>query len=119
MIRRPPRSTLSSSSAASDVYKRQGYARAWTLHVPAFERAIPPQRDAKAISALASKSEGVSITLSSDLYAETAPFNATSSDHTEPFFDKNDSTQWAMASIPVRAVKAGVSVTVSFGSTTA
>src|SRR5665648_679156 len=25
MIRRPPRSTLSSSSAASDVYKRQGY----------------------------------------------------------------------------------------------
>src|SRR5665648_1297465 len=29
MIRRPPRSTLSSSSAASDVYKRQG------LHIPA------------------------------------------------------------------------------------
>src|SRR5664279_4260638 len=27
MIRRPPRSTLSSSSAASDVYKRQGRAR--------------------------------------------------------------------------------------------
>src|SRR5664280_744362 len=27
MIRRPPRSTLSSSSAASDVYKRQVYAR--------------------------------------------------------------------------------------------
>eukprot|EP00658_Telonema_sp_P-2_P069475 TRINITY_DN58749_c0_g1_i2.p1 TRINITY_DN58749_c0_g1~~TRINITY_DN58749_c0_g1_i2.p1 ORF type:complete len:100 (+),score=28.78 TRINITY_DN58749_c0_g1_i2:128-427(+) len=26
MIRRPPRSTLSSSSAASDVYKRQHYA---------------------------------------------------------------------------------------------
>eukprot|EP00656_Telonema_subtile_P020810 TRINITY_DN21882_c0_g1_i1.p1 TRINITY_DN21882_c0_g1~~TRINITY_DN21882_c0_g1_i1.p1 ORF type:complete len:119 (+),score=8.08 TRINITY_DN21882_c0_g1_i1:77-433(+) len=26
MIRRPPRSTLSSSSAASDVYKRQAYA---------------------------------------------------------------------------------------------
>src|SRR5665648_1299822 len=26
MIRRPPRSTLSSSSAASDVYKRQGQA---------------------------------------------------------------------------------------------
>ena len=25
MMRRPPRSTLSSSSAASDVYKRQGY----------------------------------------------------------------------------------------------
>ena len=25
MIRRPPRSTLSSSSAASDVYKRQAY----------------------------------------------------------------------------------------------
>src|SRR5664280_3601161 len=28
MIRRPPRSTLSSSSAASDVYKRQGDIRA-------------------------------------------------------------------------------------------
>src|SRR5664280_3758342 len=28
MIRRPPRSTLSSSSAASDVYKRQAYDRA-------------------------------------------------------------------------------------------
>src|SRR5665648_1136634 len=28
MIRRPPRSTLSSSSAASDVYKRQGGMRA-------------------------------------------------------------------------------------------
>src|SRR5664280_3857852 len=27
MIRRPPRSTLSSSSAASDVYKRQGLSR--------------------------------------------------------------------------------------------
>src|SRR5664280_3859259 len=27
MIRRPPRSTLSSSSAASDVYKRQGQVR--------------------------------------------------------------------------------------------
>src|SRR5674536_403079 len=27
MIRRPPRSTLSSSSAASDVYKRQGRRR--------------------------------------------------------------------------------------------
>src|SRR5664280_3747837 len=27
MIRRPPRSTLSSSSAASDVYKRQHYAK--------------------------------------------------------------------------------------------
>src|SRR5674536_396033 len=27
MIRRPPRSTLSSSSAASDVYKRQGVQR--------------------------------------------------------------------------------------------
>eukprot|EP00658_Telonema_sp_P-2_P033896 TRINITY_DN24792_c0_g2_i1.p1 TRINITY_DN24792_c0_g2~~TRINITY_DN24792_c0_g2_i1.p1 ORF type:complete len:256 (-),score=71.26 TRINITY_DN24792_c0_g2_i1:110-877(-) len=31
MIRRPPRSTLSSSSAASDVYKRQGYTVTATL----------------------------------------------------------------------------------------
>src|SRR5665648_665777 len=30
MIRRPPRSTLSSSSAASDVYKRQFYTRQLT-----------------------------------------------------------------------------------------
>src|SRR5664280_3777703 len=33
MIRRPPRSTLSSSSAASDVYKRQGQGSALTLAV--------------------------------------------------------------------------------------
>eukprot|EP00658_Telonema_sp_P-2_P008287 TRINITY_DN13110_c0_g2_i1.p2 TRINITY_DN13110_c0_g2~~TRINITY_DN13110_c0_g2_i1.p2 ORF type:complete len:107 (-),score=19.58 TRINITY_DN13110_c0_g2_i1:30-350(-) len=35
MIRRPPRSTLSSSSAASDVYKRQqkhGQQQRWTHH---------------------------------------------------------------------------------------
>src|SRR5664280_3803125 len=31
MIRRPPRSTLSSSSAASDVYKRQHLAERFTL----------------------------------------------------------------------------------------
>eukprot|EP00656_Telonema_subtile_P017952 TRINITY_DN19683_c0_g1_i3.p1 TRINITY_DN19683_c0_g1~~TRINITY_DN19683_c0_g1_i3.p1 ORF type:complete len:428 (+),score=119.59 TRINITY_DN19683_c0_g1_i3:108-1391(+) len=31
MIRRPPRSTLSSSSAASDVYKRQGETCQWAL----------------------------------------------------------------------------------------
>src|SRR5674536_91407 len=35
MIRRPPRSTLSSSSAASDVYKRQAYLRAIDLLVQA------------------------------------------------------------------------------------
>src|SRR5665648_911152 len=33
MIRRPPRSTLSSSSAASDVYKRQSYHRAIDLAI--------------------------------------------------------------------------------------
>eukprot|EP00658_Telonema_sp_P-2_P001821 TRINITY_DN1067_c0_g1_i4.p1 TRINITY_DN1067_c0_g1~~TRINITY_DN1067_c0_g1_i4.p1 ORF type:complete len:150 (+),score=40.80 TRINITY_DN1067_c0_g1_i4:156-605(+) len=32
MIRRPPRSTLSSSSAASDVYKRQGKKNAYRLY---------------------------------------------------------------------------------------
>src|SRR5664279_1847566 len=37
MIRRPPRSTLSSSSAASDVYKRDVEA----LTVVAFARALP------------------------------------------------------------------------------
>src|SRR5665648_365934 len=39
MIRRPPRSTLSSSSAASDVYKRQGRGRAEGLEE---ERGGPP-----------------------------------------------------------------------------
>src|SRR5665648_1103869 len=38
MIRRPPRSTLSSSSAASDVYKRQ----AFNYH-PHFQRNLPPK----------------------------------------------------------------------------
>src|SRR5674536_89225 len=38
MIRRPPRSTLSSSSAASDVYKRQGYG----CTSDAFHMAAPP-----------------------------------------------------------------------------
>src|SRR5664280_956753 len=41
MIRRPPRSTLSSSSAASDVYKRQERGRPLTVGplVPAEQRA--------------------------------------------------------------------------------
>ena len=34
MIRRPPRSTLSSSSAASDVYKRQAHLSAMNEHGP-------------------------------------------------------------------------------------
>ena len=32
MIRRPPRSTLDRSSAASDVYKRQGFCYRWNNH---------------------------------------------------------------------------------------
>src|SRR5665648_1169897 len=42
MIRRPPRSTLSSSSAASDVYKRQGFGnpnagyKSGTAHIHGF-----------------------------------------------------------------------------------
>eukprot|EP00658_Telonema_sp_P-2_P072163 TRINITY_DN61347_c0_g1_i1.p1 TRINITY_DN61347_c0_g1~~TRINITY_DN61347_c0_g1_i1.p1 ORF type:complete len:347 (+),score=76.13 TRINITY_DN61347_c0_g1_i1:95-1135(+) len=42
MIRRPPRSTLSSSSAASDVYKRQFQDRSGVagLHIVAFEGSI-------------------------------------------------------------------------------
>src|SRR5665648_1262920 len=39
MIRRPPRSTLSSSSAASDVYKRQEYIKSKLL-----ERLVEPER---------------------------------------------------------------------------
>src|SRR5665648_237117 len=34
MVRRPPRSTLSSSSAASDVYKRQHYGRICPIETP-------------------------------------------------------------------------------------
>src|SRR5674536_362253 len=34
MIRRPPRSTLSSSSAASDVYKRQGFLDSYLADAP-------------------------------------------------------------------------------------
>ena len=37
MIRRPPRSTLSSSSAASDVYKRQDQHAVLNAHGGAFE----------------------------------------------------------------------------------
>src|SRR5674536_389780 len=52
MIRRPPRSTLSSSSAASDVYKRQGLghpgsppaAGAQALPDQGHQRAVPAQR---------------------------------------------------------------------------
>src|SRR5450756_1832581 len=45
MIRRPPRSTQSRSSAASDVYKRQGLDRTWDPDRPAAadrgERVLP------------------------------------------------------------------------------
>src|SRR5665648_1258205 len=44
MIRRPPRSTLSSSSAASDVYKRQGPARAGAGRSPGRRRGRPLRR---------------------------------------------------------------------------
>src|SRR5665648_772628 len=40
MIRRPPRSTLSSSSAASDVYKRQLVLAVGTCFEPSFRSAI-------------------------------------------------------------------------------
>src|SRR5664280_1892698 len=48
MIRRPPRSTLSSSSAASDVYKRQIYGYAGSLLAAAshVERSIVFANDA-------------------------------------------------------------------------
>ena len=42
MIRRPPRSTLSSSSAASDVYKRQGFSRNGSGRSCRSERVIGP-----------------------------------------------------------------------------
>src|SRR5450756_3150484 len=41
MIRRPPRSTQSRSSAASDVYKRQGFGRADASDVNGLAREIP------------------------------------------------------------------------------
>src|SRR5664279_5696630 len=39
MIRRPPRSTLSSSSAASDVYKRQLYSNAFKARLSGYSAA--------------------------------------------------------------------------------
>ena len=46
MIRRPPRSTQSRSSAASDVYKRQGYSGdgigAYHLEIPVFANDLDP-----------------------------------------------------------------------------
>src|SRR5665648_1249768 len=47
MIRRPPRSTLSSSSAASDVYKRQEPLLSWALErgkAVCFPRVLGPRR---------------------------------------------------------------------------
>ena len=38
MIRRPPRSTLDRSSAASDVYKRQGYDTALNTAMQAIDK---------------------------------------------------------------------------------
>src|SRR5664279_4414181 len=45
MIRRPPRSTLSSSSAASDVYKRQVPVPAPAPHGPAQKQDLPERMD--------------------------------------------------------------------------
>ena len=46
MIRRPPRSTLDRSSAASDVYKRQ--REAWVLHADAVFASADAENLAKA-----------------------------------------------------------------------
>src|SRR5665648_1252178 len=46
MIRRPPRSTLSSSSAASDVYKRQEY-RTRRLVLEAWEKLNNPSKESQ------------------------------------------------------------------------
>src|SRR5678816_4508587 len=42
MIRRPPRSTLDRSSAASDVYKRQGLPEGWCANGRCRRRCRPP-----------------------------------------------------------------------------
>ena len=47
MIRRPPRSTLSPSSAASDVYKRQSQASATHGDAAAFEKAYERVQEAE------------------------------------------------------------------------
>src|SRR5678810_1510532 len=46
MIRRPPRSTLDRSSAASDVYKRQGLSNWVKLEVIGDERTLFPDNEA-------------------------------------------------------------------------
>src|SRR5450756_1687763 len=45
MIRRPPRSTQSRSSAASDVYKRQGVGGEEVLRCPAVDGRAEPDAD--------------------------------------------------------------------------
>ena len=58
MIRRPPRSTLSSSSAASDVYKRQAYERkSFHVNVRKSPYSMPGVRHDPADSLLWSMSE--------------------------------------------------------------
>ena len=47
MIRRPPRSTQSRSSAASDVYKRQGI---YTIQMPAFQSSTPSYMGRKGLN---------------------------------------------------------------------
>ena len=50
MIRRPPRSTLSSSSAASDVYKRQLRMRHGTIAIPLVELKVTLMAEGKVIT---------------------------------------------------------------------
>eukprot|EP00658_Telonema_sp_P-2_P052468 TRINITY_DN40691_c0_g1_i1.p2 TRINITY_DN40691_c0_g1~~TRINITY_DN40691_c0_g1_i1.p2 ORF type:complete len:102 (-),score=19.53 TRINITY_DN40691_c0_g1_i1:83-388(-) len=56
MIRRPPRSTLSSSSAASDVYKRQGHM-SLSILCDSWSPAITIQRVVQSICSLLSDPE--------------------------------------------------------------
>ena len=52
MIRRPPRSTLDRSSAASDVYKRQENSRRISAAIVAYIRAHPSQAAGHALAKL-------------------------------------------------------------------
>eukprot|EP00656_Telonema_subtile_P035837 TRINITY_DN397_c0_g1_i10.p1 TRINITY_DN397_c0_g1~~TRINITY_DN397_c0_g1_i10.p1 ORF type:complete len:257 (+),score=99.56 TRINITY_DN397_c0_g1_i10:90-860(+) len=90
MIRRPPRSTLSSSSAASDVYKRQGINAEYGVQTSNMDAAalnthlvdksyiggyVPTQQDVTEFNALAAAPDAKKFPNAARWYAHIASFN--------------------------------------------